>query len=225
MTKMRHFALLVCLSSSLLFSPGCGGGGGGGQGGSSGGAGGTAGSGAIGGQGGIGGAGGAVRMCINPRDCSDGQACTVDLCRDRVCAYEPVPDYTVCGSDTGVSACLGGECQLIWATCGEQEAEDGDFCRPTPEPDPPRLGRCDSGVCVVSPCTIGFDCWSGEACKIGLCDESTGTCSVDNAPDGNACIPPAGGRCFEGVCGGGAGGTGGQGGAAGQSGAGGQGGA
>ena len=119
----------------------------------------------------MGGAGGTVRMCINTRDCNDGQACTADLCRDQVCVYEPVPDYTVCGSDTGISACLGGVCQLIWTSCGEEGAEDGDFCRPTPEQDPPRLGRCDSGACVVGPRTIGFDCWSGDACKIGLCDE------------------------------------------------------
>ena len=52
-----------------------------------------------------------------------------------------------------------------------------------------------------------------------------------DAPDGNACIPPAGGRCSDGVCGsgtggqGGAGGIGGEAGAGGQSGAGGQGGA
>jgi hypothetical protein len=230
MTDMRLLILLTFVIASLVSSLGCsssGDTGGGGSGGTAG----VGGNGATGGAGGVGGMGGTVRTCVNPRDCDDGEPCTKELCEDGVCAYELLPNQTVCGSDTGVSACLNGTCQLIWTTCNEDGAQDGDFCRPMPEPDPPRLGRCDTGACVVRPCEINFDCWSGEACQLGICDASSGTCSTENAPDGNACIPPAGGRCSDGVCGsgtggqGGAGGIGGEAGAGGQSGAGGQGGA
>jgi hypothetical protein len=221
MTKMRWFTVIAFLTSSLLLSLGCSSDGSPESGGSGGSAGGTGGSGAVGGEGGTAGAGGTVRMCVNPRDCSDGEPCTQDLCIDRVCAYEPLPDYTVCGSETGISACLDGACQLIWTSCDQAGAQDGDFCRPSPATDPLRLGRCDAGICVVGPCESSFDCWSGEACEVGICDASDGTCSLENAPNGQACIPPAGGQCFDGVCGAGAGGSGGQGGTSGAGGAGG----
>ena len=132
MTEMRSFALLAFLSSSLVFSLSCSSGGGGGGGGIGGTGGGTGGSGAGGGEGGTGGSGGTVEMCVNPRDCDDDEACTANLCNAQVCAYEPLPDYAVCGSDTGVSACLGGICQLIWTSCEQEGAEDGDFCQPNP---------------------------------------------------------------------------------------------
>lgn len=71
---------------------------------------------------------------MNPRDCDDGEPCTKELCEDGVCAYELLPNQTVCGSDTGVSACLNGTCQLIWTTCNEDGAQDGDFCHPRSVP-------------------------------------------------------------------------------------------
>ncbi len=206
---MRYFVPLTCLGLVLVLSSfGCASGSSNGNGA---GAGGTGGTGGMGGNGGIGGGGGPVRMCSIPRDCDDNEPCTLDMCTERVCVYGQLPDDTRCGSVTGLSACVGSVCQPIWPSCAEPEAQDGDFCEP--EPDPPRLGRCVSGNCEVQDCEIAFDCWNKDPCASGICDESNGTCSQGNAPNGTPCIPPAGGQCFDGVCGGGgAGGQGGQGG-------------
>lgn len=227
MARMLRFVPLVFLLSSLVFELGCSGGDGEGGSGGSGGVAGAGGSAGSGGNGGMGGVGGMPRTCMNPRDCNDNEPCTADLCVAQVCQYEPIPNQTVCLSDTGLSACLAGVCQLIWPSCDDPGAEDGDFCQPMPTPEPARLGRCDAGACVVDPCEIGFDCWNGDACSVGICDDAEGTCMQENAPDGRACIPPAGGTCAGGVCRIGSGGTGGQGGAGGlggQGGVGGQGG-
>ena len=178
-----------------------------------GGVGGSGGSGGLGGGGigGTGGTGGTPLMCMNPRDCDDMEPCTNDLCVEQVCAYESLPDNAVCVSDTGLSVCLTGECQIVWPSCTDEGAEEGDFCEPTEEVD--RIGRCPSeGECEVGPCEIAFDCWDGNGCTSGICDPTDCTCSQENAPNGTVCIPPVGGQCVDGTCAGGAGGQGGSGG-------------
>jgi len=159
---------------------------------------GAGGTGGTGGSGGSGGSGG--RGCSVDNDCIDfGQdPCITSMCIEMVCSYDSLPDGQVCPSDTGLSACLGGVCQLIWPSCAEPEAQDGDFCEPTESI--PRLGRCESGTCVVAPCEIAFDCWDGNVCTVGICDELNGTCSQGNAPNGTPCLPLVGGQCIDGVC-------------------------
>ncbi len=53
----------------------------------------------------------------------------------------------------------------------DEGAKEGDFCQPAG--DPQEIGRCENG----------FDCWGGNACTVGICDASGGTCSQDNAPN------------------------------------------
>jgi hypothetical protein len=180
---------LSCVSFLACSSDGSTDGGVGGRGGSGG-----PGGGGTGGMGGGGGSG--VERCVNASNCDDQEPCTEDLCIEEVCEYPPLPDNTVCASATGLSACLAGECQLIWASCEDEGAEEGDFCQPTEAVD--RVGRCVARDCVVGPCEIGFDCWDGNACTLGICDGSDGMCSQANAPNGNACIPPAGGAATAG---------------------------
>jgi len=154
----------------------------------------------------MGGTGGTVRMCNGPNDCVDFRRdpCITSMCIERICNFDSLPDNTVCGGETGVSACVGGICQPIWPSCDDELAQDGDFCEPTESM--PRLGRCESGVCEVNPCEIAFDCWDGDRCSSDICE--SGECRHENAPDGTECgiIPK---QCIDGVCGGGAGGQGG----------------
>lgn len=161
-----------------------------------GGAGGSAGTGGAAGAGGMGGS--EIARCNAPRDCDDDEPCTKDLCVDGICGYEPLADDTVCGSETGLSACLDGACQSVWPSCTDPSAEEGDFCQPTPSTD--RIGRCVSGECVIAACQIPFDCWDGDQCTSDVCDDSTGECSHPNAPDGTRCGVVTPMQCVEGEC-------------------------
>jgi hypothetical protein len=214
---MRCFVPLTCLGLMLVLSSlGCGNGSSNGN--ESGGAGGRggAGGGMGGGDGGMGGGGGVVRSCMNPNDCVDfgRDPCITSTCTNMVCRFDSLPDGQVCLSDTGLSACLEGTCQLIWPSCGDEGAQDGDFCEPTESI--PRLGRCESGACVVNPCEISFDCWDGDPCTSDICE--AGDCRHENAPDGTRCGVVVAMECMDGICGGGTGGQGGDGGQGGQDG-------
>ncbi len=150
----------------------------------------------------IGGTGGDPgQRCSVASNCNDGEPCTTETCVDGFCAWVPLADDTRCGSVTGPSACLDGVCQPIWSDCANADAGEGDFCTIDPEPDPPRLGRCNGDVCdPQGDCTNDVECWDGAACSAGECDVGTGLCSLGDAPDGISCIPPLGGRCSGGVC-------------------------
>lgn len=150
-------------------------------------------------MGGDGGTGGTdVRFCVNPRDCDDDEPCTKDLCTDRICGYEPLPENTVCASVLGLSACLSGVCQLIWPSCTDEGAGDGDFCES--EEDSTRVGRCVAGSCELLPCEIAFDCWDGDLCTDDVCDDSSGECSHPLAMDGTSCGIVVPMECLEGEC-------------------------
>lgn len=217
--RMRCFVPLTCLGLVLVLSSlGCGNGGSNGNGGS-GGVGATGGTGGAGGNGGIGGSGGSVRMCAGPNDCIDfdRDPCITSMCTNMVCRFDSLPDGQVCLSDTGLSACVEGMCQLIWPSCDVEGAQEGDFCQPTE--DIQRLGRCGPEGCEVNPCEITFDCWDEDPCMSDICD--AGVCRHENAPDGTRCGVIVAMECMDGICGSG---TGGQGGDGGQGGRGGQGG-
>jgi hypothetical protein len=141
------------------------------------------------------------QRCTVPSNCDDGDPCTTETCIDGLCGWDPLPNDTRCLSVAGPSACLDGVCPPIWSSCAEDEADDGDFCTIDPEPEPPRLGRCSSSLCEPQgDCSNDFECWDGAACSMGACNAGDGTCSLGNAPDGIACVPPLGGQCAEGVC-------------------------
>jgi hypothetical protein len=155
--------------------------------------GGTGGSAGIGGSGGI-----AERMCTVPRDCDDDDPCTVERCNDRICSYDLLADETVCLASTGLSACLAGMCEPIWASCENEAAMDGDFCESSE--DTTRVGHCSSGACEISPCELALDCWDGDLCTKDLCDGSSGECSHPIADDGTMCELLTNKQCIEGEC-------------------------
>jgi hypothetical protein len=187
------------MSLHFLTGSGCGSGeanGGGGTGGVSGMGGSTGGT---GGSAGIGGSGGIVeQMCTSPRDCDDDDPCTVERCEDRICSYDLLADGTVCLASTGLSACLAGMCEPIWASCENEAAMDGDFCESSE--DSTRVGRCSSGACEISPCELALDCWDGDLCTKDICDDSNGECSHPNADDGTTCELLTNKQCIEGEC-------------------------
>jgi len=187
------------MSLHFLAGLGCGSdeaNGGGGTGGVSGMGGSTGGT---GGSAGIGGSGGIVdRLCTSPRDCDDDDPCTVERCEDRICSYDVLADGTVCLASTGLSACLAGMCEPIWASCGNEAAADGDFCESSE--DSTRVGRCSSGFCEISPCELALDCWDGDLCTKDICDGSSGECSHPIAEDGTMCELLTNKQCIEGEC-------------------------
>ena len=166
--------------------------------------GGAGGSGAMGGTGGggTGGEGGAGgvdgQVCRNASDCDDGEPCTNETCTDQFCVRESLPDNEVCFNGTSLSICLSGVCQIIWASCAEPEANDGDFCQPSIPV--PRIGRCVAVDCEVLPCEVAFDCWDGDLCTSDVCEQASGECSHPDAPDGTRCGIAVPMECLDGEC-------------------------
>ena len=123
-------------------------------------------------------------------ECDDGYACTIhDQCVEGECkgVVDPCDDGNPCTS----GACEQGAC--VYAALDGEPCEDGDLCS-------------EGDVCAGEVCTMGTikDCASGDPCRLGFCDASTGSCGsqvmADNTPctDGNICS--LGDRCVAGSC-------------------------
>ncbi len=152
--------------------------------------------------------------------CDDGDPCTVDRCRaDTGCTHlqapdgAPCPDGDLCNGD---EVCEAGTCKAgapldcdDGEVCTEDSCDatdgcahaavedgaacdDGDACTTT--------GICAGGACEPGPPVL---CPDDGPCTEGVCDPSTGTCSVVPRPPGAPC--PDGDFCNgEELCDGGA---------------------
>jgi hypothetical protein len=64
----------------------------------------------------------------DPKDCDDGNPCTVDTCVEGVCSYEPAPEGTSCGD---ASACNGeetGDGKGVCVAGTPSMIDDGENC-------------------------------------------------------------------------------------------------
>ena len=143
-----------------------------------------------------------------PRDCSaQGDQCNVGVCDEEsdACVQEPVSDGTSCDdgefctvSDVCAAGVCGGaqrDCSAAADQCNSGACDEvTDSCVPAPlANDTP----CDDGLY----CTVGESCQAGQcaggtprectaqggACRSGVCDETTDSCTGDPVPDGTAC--------------------------------------
>lgn len=135
-----------------------------------------AGGGGSGGAGGLGGMGGAGGLDAGP-DATPGEPCTTDV-----------------------------DCAALEGPCSDGVCDAENGCQRVPKND---FGACDDGlyctvndVCVSGACTAGTSriCpSSGEACKIGSCNEMTDACELAPVNEGGFCDD--GDPCTElGVC-------------------------
>jgi len=96
--------------------------------------------------------------CILDSDCNDGDACTIDACKDGVCLHT----NSTC---TNPDPCLVGVCNTITeCSFSSKICNDDLFC---------------NGVenCINGECTIG-----DTPCGTGVCNEETDSCLVSGNP-------------------------------------------
>ncbi len=135
--------------------------------------------------------------CLQDADCDDGNPCSVDLCSDGACAFEPASgascdDGNACTRD---DQCLDGVCSGQQIAC-----DDGNPCTDD---------GCDTQAgCVfeqnTATCDDGNPCTEPDICKNGACKGGPNTCQcqqdADCAPyeDGDLCnglLHCSGGYC------------------------------
>jgi hypothetical protein len=160
--------------------------------------------------------------CHSPRDCYDGDPCTLDACDNGKCRFQPAPDATPCGDGlfcNGLETCQAGTC--VDGT--PPDCDDGNACTEDGCGEP--LGRCihegssdcctsdadcaDTDVCSMNErCAEGtcvsdaLPCDGGGACTPATCDPIDG-CRLDGRPDATPCEngdPCAGAVCYADTC-------------------------
>lgn len=131
--------------------------------------------------------------------CNDGNSCTVDVCRTRATALDPVctyplrPDGADCDLDEDlctVDACDQGRC---WHSPPDVSCAQCAACNAA-------TGRCENVSNLdMQACDDGKDCTTGDICVNGSCT-GTGLRARDYVcTDGDPCTP---GRCngSDGLC-------------------------
>lgn len=136
-----------------------------------------------------------------PRNCDDGNGCTVDSCdaSSGQCVNMP-NDGAACfdaNPCTIADTCEGGVCRGMLRDCDDENGCTADSCDPIsgqcvnmPDDDAACFDanlcttsdRCEGGVCRGTP----RDCNDENDCTADSCDPATGTCVFD-PQDGLAC--------------------------------------
>lgn len=127
-----------------------------------------------------------------PRDCSDGNSCTFDVCSQQAqaCVHQNRPNGAQCDDNnrcTFGDRCFNGSCMGLPRVCNDFNVCTVDSCEPS------------TGVCVFTPangalCNDNNPCTTNDACTMGRC---TGT----PVTDGLQCVVPRGaGCCTAGMC-------------------------
>ncbi|HOX42296.1 MAG TPA: proprotein convertase P-domain-containing protein [Myxococcota bacterium] len=167
-------------------------------------------------------------QCVGgqPRNCSDGNACTGDVCDEDAdaCGSSALPDGTACEDGaycTEGDTCLAGSCAGgAMRGCDDLNPCSSDVCNeaidscenpPVVDGTPCEDGQfCTTGdVCSGGGCQGGGarDCSDGDQCSADACDDDADQCAHVPVPDGTVCTDgrfcTLGESCTGGVCGGG----------------------
>jgi hypothetical protein len=111
--------------------------------------------------------------------CDDGRFCTVgDTCQGGFCQQGSPRDCSAAGNQ-----CNTGICDENLNRCVAQPVANGTQCNDNNACT--RTDNCQAGVCVGSNPVV---CQPLDRCHVaGVCNPSTGECSVVAAPDGTPC--------------------------------------
>ncbi len=149
-----------------------------------------------------------ANCCTNPSlpdntACTDGGGfpgtCTGGVCFSTDCNAQPDP--TAFCQDS--NPCTVGTCEA-GGSCSQAPTNLGGACDSGVGSG---VGTCNAaGVCASSDaCQADADCpdvGTATDCQVGLCNTGVSpyVCGSQDAADGTACSPPAGGACDAGVC-------------------------
>ena len=143
--------------------------------------------------------------CVGtPRDCDDGNVCTLDTCEAGECLHAPGTDGTACDDGNSCTspdqcsgtACAGGANLCACTTDADCEGKSHNPC----------LGTlaCLGNACVFRPGTRVVCPPSPEPCVASACAPASGTCVETTLPDGTTCSPEdlcrKDGSCKTGIC-------------------------
>ena len=139
-----------------------------------------------------------------PKDCSDSNPCSQDLCAAGVCSHPDEADGAGCDDGdacTQTDACDAGSCtgtDPVLCTASDQchdagacDSATGACSNPNSPDDAPCSDgsvcttddTCQAGLCVGN---SGVDCDDGDPCTVDSCDDGGGCVHVD-AADGSSC--------------------------------------
>ena len=145
-------------------------------------------------------------LCKATTDCAAGLSCKNGICESlagaaNLCLAQGAganyrPPVVCVASD----ACHAvGTCNPVTGACSNPAAPDGSACNDGDACT--QTDHCVSGACSGSNPVV---CTAADQCHIaGVCNSSTGTCSVPNAPDGTPCMlgdGVLGEACLAGAC-------------------------
>ena len=156
-----------------------------------------------------------------PKDCSDGNACTTDLCDLASGCTQVAADASAC--EDGDACTIGDACKDGLCVAAKSKlCDDGDPCttdscdaKTAACSQSPNAGTCDdgdactendscaAGTCKGAPLGGGAtaNCDDSNACTVDVCDAATGCKHIDTAAscdDGDACTK--GDQCNAGAC-------------------------
>jgi hypothetical protein len=112
--------------------------------------------------------------CATSGDCVNDDPCSVGVCDDGVCTYEPGAEESPCDDGNACTVedvCVAGVCAgVLQPDCAPCETVDD--CDPSCLDDV----ACDAGVCLGTPAEPGTDCDDGDPC------------TIEDACDGSGCV-------------------------------------
>lgn len=113
--------------------------------------------------------------------CDDGDRCIIgETCQAGVCLSGGSVDCSAVGDQCNIATCdtlgLEGNCDVLAPANEGTACDDSDLCT--------QNDACSSGTCVGS----AIDCsFLDDACNLGICDVSNGTCRTTPFNDGGVC--------------------------------------
>ncbi len=140
--------------------------------------------------------------CKSDKECSDGDACTTDLCKGPSgCVHQPVGDGKPC--DDGDACTTNDTCSKGQCSGKGQSCDDGDPCT---KDSCNKAGKCVNTPVSGGKCDDGDDCTTNDMCDKGVCVgkgqscDDGDPCTKDSCGKGGKCVntPLTGPKCDDG---------------------------
>jgi hypothetical protein len=129
-------------------------------------------------------------VALNKKNCSDGNACTLDWCTATgACQHAAAAVTATC--DDGDACTTGDHCTGLGNACTGTALECGDG-NPCTDDTCTKGGGCVHLPSPATACSDGNACTGPDSCKGGKCAGPPLNCSDSNACTADGCVPPEG---------------------------------